>query len=117
MAVRKPNNFTDKLKAREAAGETGHCDFREKATLNISKPPLQLRREKLRSRKRTPKGVHPAFNLPSCTKRGLGAFKEGLASRGGRAGKEQGSQRQREGEGGRGTKKEREMCGREVLPS
>lgn len=57
-----------------------------------------------------PKGVHPVLNLLSCTKKGLGTFKEGLASRGGRAGKEQGSQREREGEEGRGTKKEREKC-------
>lgn len=63
-----------------------------------------------------PKGVPPVLNLPSCTQRGLGTFKEGLASRGGRAGKEQGSQREREGEGDSGTKKEREMCRREVLP-
>lgn len=55
-----------------------------------------------------PKGVPPVLNLPSCTQRGLGTFKEGLASRGGRAGKEQGSQRGREK--GTAGPRERERC-------
>lgn len=105
---KKTEQFYWQIKGLGGSGRNWSAATSEKAAVNISKPPLQLWRETLRSGKWSPLGVRPAFNMPSCTQQALRPFKEGLDSRRGREGKEQESKRGRE--------RDREICQREVLP-
>lgn len=76
------------IKGLGGSGRNWSATTSEKSALNISKPPLQLWREKQRSGKWSRMGVRPALNMCSCTQQGLRSFKEGLDSRRGRDGKE-----------------------------
>lgn len=103
---KKTEQFYWQIKGLGGSGRNWSAATSEKATLNISKPPLQLWREKLRSGKWSPMGVCPALNMPSCTQQAWNLLRRDCRAGQGVGEKSQSQQKMGAGmkgrEGGRG---------------